>query len=55
MVGIGCTCGTTFKERIKTVSFSMEGLPTTAPIQASDEYKKRFPHSKLSKEKPPPL
>lgn len=55
MVGIGCACGKSFKEKIKDVSFSHIGLPTTAPIEVSDSYKERFPNSKLSKEKPPPL
>lgn len=55
MVGIGCSCGQSFREKIKSVSFSTEGLPTLAPIQASDSYKERFPTSKLSKDKPPPL
>lgn len=56
MIGIGCNCGMTFKDKIKGVAFSFDGwAPTNQSIAAPDSYKEKYPQSKLSKDRPPPL
>jgi hypothetical protein len=56
MIGIGCACGLTFKEKMDSVAFSFEGwAPSNQPVDVPDSYKKRYPNSKLSTKRPPPL
>lgn len=38
IVDIGCTCGMSFKDKIKGVSFSSEGLPNSKAFQRPSNY-----------------